>query len=173
MAPLAKHYVLFSNISGTITIDGKPVRNARVIRRVRKAHTANDDLIDETTTDDTGYFNMPVIRQKSIMAGLLPMAFGAPQEVHVYHEGMKHKIWSGGKIDPAENAEARGKPLVVSCDLANEEKMITVNRGTIFTKCEWDVEPDLEEPFITPEREEELRRYNEKIEREQKENTLI
>ena len=169
MASLAKHYVLFSNISGTITIDGKPVSNARVVRRVRKAHTTNDDLIDETTTDESGYFNMPVIRQKSIAAAIFPMAFGAPQEIHVYYEGMKHKIWSGGKTDPAENAEARGKPLVVSCDLASEEKMITVNGGTIFTKCDWDVEPDVEEPLMSPEEIEEFKRRNEEELKKQRE----
>ena len=169
MAPLAKHYVLFSEISGTITIDGRPVANSRVVRRVRKAHTVDTDLTDETTTDEHGYFAMPALKQKSLMATFLPMAFGVPQELFVHYDGMEHKIWSASKMDPSDKAESKGKPLVVACDLTNEKKMIRVSGGTIFSKCQWDVEPDVEEPLMTPDEIEEFKRRNEE-ERKLREN---
>ena len=140
---------------------GKPVANAKVVREVLKAHTYDDYLTDETSTDEHGYFTMPAVRQKSILAKLFWMDFGVSQEIHVIHEGMKHEIWSGVKNDPAENAESRGKPLVVSCELTRERSMITVNRGTIFGKCTWDVEPDEEKPLMTPEEIEHFKKRNE------------
>ena len=166
MASLAKHYVLFSNISGTITIDGKPLSNAKVVRTVRKAHTTDTELTDETTTDVNGYFSMPAIRQKSVAATFLPMAFGTPQLLHVYHKGTKQEIWSGTKMDPAENAEANGKPLVVECDLTNERKRFRVSGSSIYTKCRWNIVEDVEEPFLSPEREKELRELNEQLNQE-------
>ncbi len=132
---------LFSAISGVILENGKPLKNAKLKRVASKAHTQGS-LTDETTTDEKGYFSMPAVFDKVILAKILPMEFSVSQQIYVYHAGEEYKIWSGVKRSREENAESRGKPLIVECDLARETELIEVNGGPIFSKCKWDVEPD-------------------------------
>lgn len=56
-------------------------------------------------------------------------------------------MWVGVKRKAAENAEARGNPLVVKCDLSWEPMEIQVDGGVYITRCKWDVIPD-DEPSI-------------------------
>lgn len=128
---------LFSNISGVIHLDGKPVTNALVKRKVE----FSDLKEDETRTDETGYFELPAIFDRTITKHL-PQEFTAGQEIIVHYQNKEYSIWSGVKRKYEENSEARGKPLVVSCELNSERKFIQVNNQPIFSLCTWDVEPD-------------------------------
>ena len=123
------------------------IRDSAHIRRVTRRAHADEVLTDHTTTDESGHFSMPAVFDRAWLAKFLPMEFSVPQEIWVTHEGKEHDIWSGVKSDRAENAESKGSPLVVSCDLQNERTSITVSGGTIFTLCRWDVEPDEEISF--------------------------
>ena len=58
---------LFSAISGTITLNGKPVANARIKR-------VSDERIDESKTDENGYFSMPSVFDTSIGTRCPPRA---------------------------------------------------------------------------------------------------
>lgn len=128
---------LFSPISGTITLNGVPAANARVVR------TGDRDgpHVDETFTDAQGYFELPAMYERTITK-LLPMEFVALQKIVVSHQGKDYQIWKSIKRNPDLNAESRGKPLVVVCELDSEEKSIIVNRVPIHSLCVWDVEPD-------------------------------
>ena len=128
---------LFSQMSGVITINNEPVRNARLVRTV----DYSGKQTDETTTNEQGEFEFPVVFARSI-AKYLPQEFAASQEIIVYYNDKEYTMWSGVKRKPDENSESRGKPLVVKCDLNNEEKLIKVNNSPIFSLCTWDVEPD-------------------------------
>ena len=81
---------LFSAISGVITLDGKPVVNARLVRTAKKEGTKTD----ETSTDEKGHFQFPAIFERTI-SKYLPMEFVVKQDILVYHQGMKYKMWSG------------------------------------------------------------------------------
>ena len=128
---------LFSSISGTITLDGKPVVNARLVR------TSDRDgpRVDETFTNEEGYFEFPAMYERTITK-FLPMEFVASQKIVVTHNDEEYQIWSSIKRKPDENTESRGKPLVVTCELKSEERSIVVNRVPIHSLCVWDVEPD-------------------------------
>ncbi len=128
---------IFSAISGVITLNGQPVAHARLIRTGEKERTHQD----ETTTDENGYFAFPPMYERSI-AKFLPMEFVASQTIMVEYKGKKYKLWSGVKWKPEENAESRGKPLVVQCQLEIDDKYISVDGSKFFTLCTWDVEPD-------------------------------
>lgn len=128
---------LFSKISGVITLDGKPVANAKITRTVN----LNKDKVDHTYTDDKGYFEMPAVFQRTVTK-FLPQEFVANQEIFVRHLDQDYRIWSSVKRTPEENSEARGKDLVVECELNSEETLITVNNSPIFSLCKWNVEPD-------------------------------
>ena len=128
---------LFSGISGVIRLDGKPAAGAQIKRRAKQ----NRWITDETVSDENGYFTLPPMFYSTIL-NVLPQEFAVTQVIEVIYEGNTYKMWSGVKRRREENAESRGKPLVVECELISEEKLITVNNGPIFSLCTWDVEPD-------------------------------
>ena len=128
---------LFSKISGVIKLDGKPVAMARLVRTV---NMSSPD-VDETFTDEKGYFEFPAIFKRTVTK-YLPQEFTSNQEIMVLYNGKEYRMWSSVKRQPDENSESRGKPLVVECELNSEEKMIKVNNSPIFSLCTWDVEPD-------------------------------
>ncbi len=126
---------LFSGISGVINLNGKPVAYAKVIRTVKKGRQHQD----ETTTDKKGYFSFPPIYEWSITK-YLPVEFVVSQKIKVEYKNKVYKLWSGVKRTEEENAESRGKPLVVQCQLNLENKHKSVNGSEFFTLCEWDIE---------------------------------
>jgi Domain of unknown function (DUF6795) len=128
---------LFSKISGVILIDGIPVKNAKLVRTVNLSSKETD----ETRTDDNGHFEMPAVFARTITK-YLPQEFSSNQEIIVHYNNKAYRIWSAVKRKPEENIEARGKPLVVKCELSGEETMIKVNNSPIFSLCTWDIEPD-------------------------------
>lgn len=129
---------LFSGISGVITLDGKPVANARVVR------TANRDgaMTDETVTDNKGHFNFPAVYERTVTK-YLPQEFVVKQDISVYYQNKKYDMWSGVKRRPDENTESRGAPLIVKCELNQEKKFKQVNNSPIISLCTWEAEPDI------------------------------
>jgi hypothetical protein len=128
---------LFSKISGVITLDGKPVANAKITRTVN----LNKDKVDHTYTDDKGYFEMPAVFQRTVTK-FLPQEFVAKQDIVVQYNGNSYDIWSGVKRTPEENAEARGEPLNVQCELNSEKSFKQVNNSPYISRCTWPTEPD-------------------------------
>lgn len=97
------------------------------------------ELKDETVSDENGKFKFPVIFKRSIL-NVLPQEFAAGQEIVVYYEGQQHRIWSGVKREPDENAESGGGPLIVTCELASESKLVEVGENIVLTQCLWNVD---------------------------------
>ncbi|WP_231758994.1 DUF6795 domain-containing protein [Microbulbifer elongatus] len=127
----------FSPISGVILFEGKPAVGARVIR-VTDYQSKNQD---EVVTDNTGHFEMPGVYARHVV-NFLPQEFVVGQLINVIYNDQEYKIWSGVKRKREENAESRGKPLVVTCELTQDDEVINVDRQPFITKCKWDVEPD-------------------------------
>lgn len=98
-------------------------------------------ISDETTTDDSGHFELPAVFERTVTK-YLPQEFASNQEIVVDYNSKEYRIWSGVKRKPEENIESRGKPLVVACELNSEETLIKVNNSPIFSLCKWDVTPD-------------------------------
>lgn len=135
---------LFSGISGTITLNGKPVKNARLIRTAKKEKPKSD----ETTTDENGHFSMPPIYERTVTK-YLPMEFVVSQTIVVEYEGQQYEMWHGVKRKEEENAESKGKPLVVTCKLELEKQLYkSVDGSPVFSLCTWDAEAD--KPYDGP-----------------------
>lgn len=127
----------FSGISGVILKGGKPVADATVTRTT----SYQKKKIDQTKTDKEGYFELPALFERSAMS-LLPQEFVVGQLLVVTVDGTDHVIWDGVKRKKEENSEARGKPLVITCDIEDETRVVEVNGQPFVTKCRWDVVPD-------------------------------
>ncbi|WP_347331323.1 DUF6795 domain-containing protein [Marinimicrobium locisalis] len=128
---------LFSEMSGVLTVNGKPVPNVRLVRTAKW----QSEQRDETVTDDHGRFHFPVMNERTV-AKFLPMEFVASQQIDAHYDGEVIRVWGGVKRDPKPNAESKGDALIVACDLRAEESYIEVSGGIVFSRCEWNVEPD-------------------------------
>ena len=136
---------LFSNMTGVVNLDGKPVANVRLVRTINY----NKDIVDETVTDENGHFEFPAVFRNNYAGKILPMEFVVSQLIIAHHDGKEFEMWSGVKRKPEENAESRGKPLVVSCELGLEvAHHVSINNSPITSLCVWDVESDPVEELI-------------------------
>jgi hypothetical protein len=121
---------LFSGMTGVVNYEGKPAANVRLLRKIE------DKDIDETITDEKGYFEFKVVYQKRSLLSFLPMEFVIKQEIIAFKDGIEYEMWSGVKRKREENSESRGKPLVVTCELTlEEENYIKVNNSPFFSLC--------------------------------------
>ena len=137
---------LFSAISGTITLSGKPVANARIKR-------VSDERIDESKTDENGYFTMPSIFANpifSFISRLIPGQFVSPQKLYVYVGGMEHQILDAVRRREKELSESLGKPWVVTCELTDEPEVFRIDGNAFYTMCKWDAEHDQKRKVMPP-----------------------
>lgn len=134
---------LFSSSSGIIRPDGKIIKNAKVIRTIDEA----DKFVDETTTDENGYFEFPSSFRRSLLH-ILPHEFAVGQMIIVIVDGKEYDIWSGVKRSRIEHGEGRGVLIYLECELLNEKKFITVNGQTFYSLCKWEVDEDQPEDIF-------------------------
>ena len=139
--PIGEKLYLMSEISGTITLNGQPAAGAKLKRIVSKAYSRSK-LTDETVTDANGYFSMPAVTQRKFVQKIFPMEFVVPSVIFVTYKGKEYGIWYSTKRKPEENTENRGKPLVVKCELTDDEQGFMADGSFFTTTCTWDVEVD-------------------------------
>lgn len=128
---------LFSEVSGTVTLRGQPVASVRVIQ----TSTRGTEQVVETRTAEDGSFHFPSVYHRGL-SNLLPQEFVAKQSLVVFHQDQPYPLWEGVKRDPAENVEAGGKPLVLTCELTDEEQVLLVGGGSVITLCRFDAVQD-------------------------------
>jgi len=128
---------LFSRISGVITLNGAPVKNATLVRTASR----NSQKVDETQTDEFGHFSFPAVTERTITK-FLPQEFVASQKIVVQYLGKEYVMWTGIKRERHEFVESRGKPLIVTCELNSELSYVNIGSTFIHSLCKWDVESD-------------------------------
>ena len=137
---LSKKISLFSEVSGVITLDQKPLADARVTRTVEwKDKTYKDEAV--TGTD--GSFAMPPMEGpgRQLMA-----EFVAFQTITVQYQGKTWPIWGLTKGDERLNHElidknnmnTDGMPIKFSCELSDPERYIQLLSAVLETNCIFD-----------------------------------
>ena len=137
---------LFSAISGTITLNGKPVANARIKR-------VSDERVDESKTDENGYFTMPSIFANpifSFISRFIPGQFVSTQKLYIYVDGMEHLLLEGIRRNEAEFTESQGKPWVISCELSDDPIWFRIDGNAFASRCKWDAEHDKKMEVLPP-----------------------
>ena len=124
---------VFSEVQARLMRDGEPVENAKVIRRWEW----NDLHEDSAATDENGYFEFPVVFEKSI-SRMLPIELVIAQGLYVVIDGEEVKFWSNSKREPEENAEFQGRPITLSCELTDEMKIYRDFGSRMRTLCTWE-----------------------------------
>lgn len=121
---------VFSSVNMQILKNGKPVKNAQVIRRWEW----NDLKEEKTVTDENGYFSLPAVYESSV-SRLLPIEFVVGQAILVVDGGKEKRIWSNSKRKTEENSEYGGKSIELTCEL-NDEKVLIEDYGSLMiTMC--------------------------------------
>jgi hypothetical protein len=119
---MAKH-VLFSKISGRITVAGKPVAGATVKRWYRGGYNDNE-ATDTATTDTSGSFSFPLVTFSSITAGFVPHEPVITQKMFVVISGTETLIYATVKRNYDNNGEYGGQPLDFVFDPAAEPTFV-------------------------------------------------
>jgi len=121
---------VFSSVKARLTLNGQPLKRATVIRRWEWQQARED----RTTTDDEGWFSFAPVFESSATR-LLPIEFVVGQSLDVVVDGHEKSIWSFAKRKPEENAELKGKPIVMRCELTQEAKARRENGAILSTMC--------------------------------------
>ena len=121
---------VFSQVEAKVTKNGEPVKGAKVIRRWEW----NKPNQDETTTDENGRFQLPAVFEKSV-SRLLPVELVIGQGMAIVVDGEEVGFWSNGKREPEENSEYGGEPMVLVCELTDEEELIEDYGSLMVTQC--------------------------------------
>ena len=126
--------VLGSPMEGKLTLHGKPVVGARMVRWI----TWKDETGETDTTyiNEDGRFNLPVIKVKAKLNKIVQ--FVAHQEINVSYKGNQYQIWVMGKFGKGMFSELNGKPINFRCELTDEIRRVETDDGLLGTSCKWD-----------------------------------
>lgn len=121
---------LFSNVEGRVLLDGQPVPNVEVEQEFIWAWNDEKGVV-RVMTDADGRFSFPAVTRKSFWASLLPHDAGVRQTILLHHNGQIYKGWMANKGNYALNGELDGKPIVLTCDLADSPAHV----GDVYGIC--------------------------------------
>jgi len=126
--------VLFSPMQGQITLNGKPVANARVERFLKwKDETGESDSF---STNQDGQFKIPVKKDAVKLSTI--SKFVIAQEIRVFIGKDEYLIWTMGTGNKTSYGELGGKPVNFRCELSDEMRRVDVDDGLLGTSCQWD-----------------------------------
>jgi len=116
---------VFSNITGTVTINGEPAAGAEIFRYAD--HINDKEYIDSTTTDNNGYFEFGDISTFSLRPIVLQTVIN--QKIMIKYKGMEYLAWETTKLNNNKYGEINSEdaspklPIQLECELTeNQEK---------------------------------------------------
>ncbi len=126
--------VLASPMSGQITLHGKPVAGAKVVRKV--SQNEGESFVYETTTDENGFFDLPELRKTIQLKNL--MQYSVLQEVTVIYDGKSHDVWVMGTQSKTMYGELGHKPGNLTCELTSPVQNLNLKHSLLVSNCTWD-----------------------------------
>jgi len=110
---------LFSEVKGVVTLEGKPVSGAKI---VRTAEINNKVYTDKTMTDENGKFHFDAMYTHSINKVMFIIEPVIPQTMIISHAENVYIGWSTVKRDYEVNTEFKdNKEIILSCELIDEK----------------------------------------------------
>ena len=113
---------LYSEVSGVVTLHGKPVAGAEIIRKAwwpdEKLHT------DTTTTDAQGAFHFAPMFAFSLLRQYMPIEPYVRQQMFIRYQDKEHLAWKVSKHGYELNDEfTDNKHHPLTCELSEEATM--------------------------------------------------
>jgi len=125
--------VLFSPLEGVITYEGQPASGAQIKRKV--AWKDKEGEIDYFTTDEKGYFSIPIKTIEYRDSAFARLSIG--QTITVEFKGKEHIIWKTGKTSAHLYGELGGRPVNLVCELTKEKPDFHLEFELVETLCVW------------------------------------
>ena len=153
---------VFSDVSGVVTKNGKPVEGA-VVSQWAKLNFNKNEFVNETKTDSDGRFSFNAIYTNTVNR-FLPSANTVTQEIKINYQGKTYRAWVSVKdnydydgelnnikkligerdqmkVFPTkiQDAAIREKiiPFHLQCELTREESIKTNDHAAVQGICEW------------------------------------
>lgn len=127
-------FVIASPLAGVLLQDGKPVANARILRRL--TWNGNEEgVLQEFSTDGDGRFSLPA-HEESLSFNFL-VQFVAKSKIYVEREESDQLIWYAPKFSKELYSEMGGELKGVTCDLLNPKNAVDIGSWRVLTRCSW------------------------------------
>ncbi|HEY1059949.1 MAG TPA: DUF6795 domain-containing protein [Limnobacter sp.] len=127
-----KKYVYCSPMVGEVHWAGKPLPGLIIKRTLKSGGFKGGRYDDETVTDSSGHFELPVVENRRFVT---PDFFSAnpqvSQSVKTSLDGVDYYLWSWSINQFELGAEGFGKRMFFDCDLSIHELI----GGTPLVKC--------------------------------------
>lgn len=129
-----KSHVIFSPLEGILMKGDKPLSNTKITRRL--SWNGNEGgLVEEFTTDDRGFFFLP-LHEEDLSLNMLNQ-FVAKAEITINGGEL---LWYASKLFPELYAETGDPVTELVCDISAEEIPVFIGDSVvpnILTKCRW------------------------------------
>ena len=126
---------MFSEINAVVTLNGKPVIGAEIVRTSNELDSKV--YTEKTTTDEQGKFHFAALWVFSLR-NWIPMEPMIEQHITITNQGIEHQGWFGVKNNYGLNDELDdNKPLNLTCELSDEPSLKYQSRGNIKGICKW------------------------------------
>ncbi|MBZ9611610.1 carboxypeptidase-like regulatory domain-containing protein [Rheinheimera maricola] len=115
---------LSPEVNGTVTLNGKPISGAKVLRYL----TYSDKKFnDSATTDEQGHFQLPVKAVKVKVSSMFDTA--VTQNLVVDHANKQTEIWTAGTTNTLNYDSIRKLLSSMKCELTSPEMRLEIPRG--------------------------------------------
>ena len=114
---LFERLVLFSEVRGIESRDGRPVVGAELVQTVTDGKA---DVPTRRTVSEQGAFRFAPIESKAGWRRLVPAQPTMLQTIVIRAGGVDYLAWRQGKGSYDANSELGGQPLRLVCELARE-----------------------------------------------------
>ena len=139
--PTAKMYSITPAFKGVLTKGGEPLRNQKLIRKLR--WNGNEEGIEQVLyTNDEGEFEL-MPHEEELTLGVLTEFVGKTNLYIESSEGVL--IWFSSKMTPSLNSEFKDTPVNIVCDAENPKQSVPLEHGLCLTRCTWDNMPQEED----------------------------
>jgi hypothetical protein len=121
--------VIFSEVSGTVIKNGKPVEGAKVLQ-ITLWSKPGEVPEKAVLTDKNGQFSFPEISRPAGFSNFLPGEITIVQKINIEFDGKEYRGWLNTKTNYEREGE-RNRPLRFICDLDHTPS----NTGDDFGVC--------------------------------------
>lgn len=117
---LGRTITYFSEVQGRL-VDAEGTPQAGVhIRRSWRRSPEHSPIVDETVTDENGFFTFPAATRRNILARVLPGTPVIRQEMIAFGPEGLVVLWKAVKSNLDHNGELHGSPLDLICRIDEE-----------------------------------------------------
>jgi hypothetical protein len=115
---------LFSEVNGVVTLEGRPVAGAELVRTAKIGEKTH---VDRTTTDENGRFSFPEMYAHSLNK-IAPVEPFIAQKITILADSREFLAWSGNKRNYDLDGEIY-RPLKFNCEITNKDELLEFDKS--------------------------------------------